>query len=184
MAFVLVLTLGTGSTHNLLTAHSNPLPVTEALSKELVRGHTTGPFSSPPLPNLHYSPLGVVPKKDGTFCIILDLLTPKGSSINDGISKENYSVRYSSFDEAVDLVFRLGPDCQMAKLDIKHAFRLCPVCQEDFCLLGMFWNNFYFVDTRMPFGSHSSPFIFNQFVDALAWMLICVPHSLDSTLFR
>ena len=36
-----------GSTRNLLSAHSNPLPVTEALSKELVRGHTAGPFSSP-----------------------------------------------------------------------------------------------------------------------------------------
>ena len=163
-----------GSTRNLLSAHSNPIPVTEALSKELVRGHTAGPFSSPPLPNFHCSPLGVVPKKDGTFRIILDLSSPKGSSINDGISKENYSVRYSSFDEAVDLVFRLGPDCQMAKLDIKHAFRLCPVRQEDFCLLGMFWNNFYFVDTRLPFGSRSSPFIFNQFADALAWILIFV----------
>ena len=41
--------------------------VTEALSKEVSRGHTTGPFSSLPLPTLQCSPLGVVPKKDGSW---------------------------------------------------------------------------------------------------------------------
>ena len=67
----------------------------------------------------------------------------------------------------------------MAKMDIKHAFRLCPVRPEDWCLLGMFWNNCYFVDTRLPFGSRSSPFIFNTFADALTWILttiFLIPH--------
>ena len=62
----------------------------------------------------------------------------------------------------------------MGKLDIKHAFRLCPVSPLDWPLLGMFWNNFYFVDTRLPFGRRSSPFIFNTFTDALTWILIHV----------
>ena len=53
-------------------------------------------------------------------------------------------------------------------------FASCPVSPLDWPLLGMFWNNFYFVDTRLPFGSRSSPFIFNTFADALTWILIHV----------
>ena len=32
----------------------------------------------------------------------------------------------------------------------------------------------YFVDTRLPFGSRSSPFLFNRFANLLAWILIFV----------
>ena len=74
----------------------------------------------------------------------------------------------------------------MGKLDIKHAFRLCPVHPADWCLLGYKWDGRYFVDTRLPFGSRSSPFIFNQFAEALIWilrhvygMVRCVVHYLD-----
>ena len=62
----------------------------------------------------------------------------------------------------------------MAKLEIQHAFRLCPVRSADWHLLGMFWNQQYFIDTRLPFGSRSSPYIFNTFADALAWILVFV----------
>ena len=75
---------------NLLTARSNPSPVTEAIRKELSRGHTAGPFSQPPMSPFHCSPLGAVPKKDGTFRIILDLSSPRGSSINEGIPKDEF----------------------------------------------------------------------------------------------
>jgi len=60
----------------------------------------------------------------------------------------------------------------MAKVDIKHAFRLCPVHPADWPLLGYSWLNRFFFDTRLPFGSRSSPFIFNAFADALLWILV------------
>ena len=60
----------------------------------------------------------------------------------------------------------------MAKIDIKHAFRLCPVHPDDWPLLGFKWLGNYFFDVCLPFGSRSSPFIFNTFADALAWILI------------
>ena len=70
----------------------------------------------------------------------------------------------------------------MAKLDIKHAFHLCPVHPSDWPYLGYKWLDQYFVDLRLPFGSRSSPFIFNQFAEALLWILICVfgiPHIIN-----
>ena len=59
----------------------------------------------------------------------------------------------------------------LAKMDGKHAFRHCPVCMADWPLLCYVWLGAYFVDTRLPFGSRSSPAIFNSFADLLAWIL-------------
>ena len=94
-------------------------------------------------------------------------------------------MKYSSFDDAVSLVQALGPNVFMAKLDIRHAFRLCPVRPDQWGLLGYCWQGEFYVDTRLPFGSRSSPFIFNTFADLLLWILIyiggilCVIHYLD-----
>ena len=108
----------------------------------------------------------MVPKKDGTFRIILDLSSPKGSSINDGISKENYSVRYSSFDEAVDFVFRLGPDCQMAYLECSGTISILSTqdCHLVAVLLHLFLIN---LPTRISLDIN-----------------FCIQYSLHSTLFR
>ena len=59
----------------------------------------------------------------------------------------------------------------MAKIDIQHAFRLCPVRPEDWPLLGFSWESKFYCDLRLPFGSRSSPFIFNTFAEALWWII-------------
>ena len=159
---------------NLKSARYHPREVTAAINKEVERGHTVGPFSVPPFSNFHTSPLGAVPKKDGSYRLILDLSSPEGSSVNDGISHENFSVTYTSFDQATDMVFVSGRGSYMAKIDIKHAFRLCPVHPQDYPLLGIRWQGKYYVDTRLPFGSRSSPFIFNRFADALWWIITTI----------
>ena len=153
---------------------SNPAAVKESLKKELCRGHTSGPFDRAPYPVLHCSPLGAIQKKDNSHRIILDLSSPRGSSVNEGISSSDYSVRYSSFDDAVTLVTQFTNGCYLAKLDIKHAFHLCPVRPEDWCLLGHYFEAQFFVDTRLPFGSRSSPFLFNTVADLITWILIFV----------
>ena len=154
------------------SAHRYEDKVDEAILKELNRGHTVGPFDSFPFPNFHCSPLGAAPKKDGTVRVVLDLSSPKGLSVNDGIDREDYSVSYSSFDEAVEVVRRLGRCCYLAKLDVKHAFRLCPVYCDDWPLLGYKWKGRYYFDVVLPFGGRSSPFIFNNFADVLAWIFL------------
>ena len=72
------------------------------------------------------------------------------------------------------MVHSLGQGAFMAKLNIKHAFQLCPVRAEDWVHLGYCWLNKFFIDTRLPFGSRSSPYIFNQFADALMWNLMTI----------
>ena len=79
------------------------------------------------------------------------------------------------------MIYSLGPGTFLAKIDIKHAFRLCPVRVQDFPLLGMVWRGQYYVDTRLPFGSRSSPYIFNTFADFLCWCIVylcCIQYTL------
>ena len=128
-----------------------------------------GPFKTVPFTKYHLSPLGGVPKPDGSTRVILDLSSPRGSSVNDFISKEAYSVRYAKFDDAVDMASAVE-NSFMAKLDVRHAFRLCPVHPEDWPLLTYWWKGRFFVDVVLPFGCRSSPFIFNTFADTLEWV--------------
>ena len=63
----------------------------------------------------------------------------------------------------------LGRGALLAKLDVKHAFRLCPVYQADQHLLGMQWQGKYYYDRVLPFGLRSAPFIFNCLAQTVEW---------------
>ena len=113
-------------TPNLKSALLHPATVSEALAKEVSRGHTAGPFPSSPIPNLQRSPLRVVPKKDGTWRIIMDLSSLHGSSINDYISKDEYTLHYatisdkSPWDTLRQIAFSLSFDTYTILLPSHH----------------------------------------------------------------
>ena len=157
--------------NNLMFATEHKEAVTTALMKEVPRGHTAGSFDTLPWPYLHCSPLDSCEKRDNTRRLIIDLSQPRGQSINEGIDKDQYSVQYTHFDEATKLVRLTGKNCLMSKVGIQHAFRLLPVLPAQLILLGIFWLGKFFVDTRLPFGLRSSPSIFNQFTDAVCWII-------------
>ena len=120
------------------SALENPVAVSAKLAKELAAGRIAGPFGVPPFPDFMISPLGLVPKKTPSeFRLIHHLSFPRGSSVNDGISRALCSVNYASTDDAIKLVKQLGPGCYMAKTDIASAFRIIPIHPCDFHLLGM-----------------------------------------------
>ena len=60
---------------------------------------------------------------------------------------------------------------QLAKVDIKSAYRNIPVQLEDRWMLGMRWEGGLFVDIVLPFGLRSAPKIFTAVADAVEWML-------------
>ena len=158
------------------SARDHPDDVTKAINKELSHGHMAGPFSEPPFADLHCSPLGAREKDDGSYRLIMDLSYPKGGSINDFISKEDFSVHYTKFDEATRLVRQRGRNCLMFKMDIKHAFRVLPIHPSQWKYLGTKWMGFYFVDFRFPFGLRSSPGVFTRFADAVCWIIQNIYH--------
>ena len=95
------------------------------------------------------------------------LVRPQGLSINDGISKDEFSLHYITVDDAVRLMHKHGKGARLAKVDLQNAFRLCPVSLADWSLLGIHWERQYYVDKVLPFGLRSSPFLFKMLADAL-----------------
>ena len=133
---------------NLPSATQHPQVVSQILAKEVELGRVAGPFNSPPFPNLQVSPIGVIPKKHSDkFRLIFHLSYPKtGDSINSYISKEDYSLQYTKIDNAIKALLTFGPGAFMAKTDIESAFRIFPIHRDDWELLGMLWEDKYYVD--------------------------------------
>ena len=173
---------------NLSSAFQHARIVDEEIAKECNAGRLLGPFETPPLENLKCSGVGVVPKKNGKWRMIHHLSAPAGQSINDGIAKDNFSLHYSSVDDATRILSRLGKGAFLAKVDLKSAFRMVPVQRDDWELLGIQWKQAFYVDTCLPFGLRSAPYLFNQFAEALQWILQnnygfeCLIHYLDDYL--
>ena len=111
-----------------------------------------------------------MPKHDGGWRTIYHLSAPHGNSINDYINPD-YTLSYCSVDDAYAILNLLGTGALMSKIDLKNAFRLIPVHPNDWNLLGICWRNKFYIDTCLPFGLHSAPFIFNQLSVAIHWIL-------------
>lgn len=177
--------------YNCNNLKSLKLLTTEAIqlvNKEINMGRVAGPFPYSPLHNLRLSPIGMVPKKDGTFRLIHHLSHPAGDSVNDYIDHKYCSVRYTPFEEALEMLEKLGSGALMARLDVKSAFRLLPVHPSDFQLLGYKINDYIYIDKCMPFGCSVSCAKFEKFASFLEWVLktLCqsynVVHYLDDFL--
>ena len=145
--------------------------IADTIQAEITAGHTCGPFDYSPFTDLICSPLFVIPKKNSSkFRAILNLSSPVGSSVNDYIDKDCFSMHYSRIDDAIFHLTQLGKGALMSKLDIKSAFRLIPVHPCDWPLLGYCIDNKFYYDTVLPFGLRSSPYLFCLISDAILWI--------------
>lgn len=89
------------------------------------------PFTSSILHNIRFSPVGLVPQKDGSYMLINHLSYPAGLSVNDLIDSQYCSVRNKSFESALDMLAKVGKGALVTRLDIKRAFRLLPINPSD-----------------------------------------------------
>ena len=100
-----------------VTSRSRPILQVYPLTK------ATTPFIS--------SPLGFVPKPDGSWCRIYHLSYPAGKLTNDGILIIARAIEYITLENIFNMVVRAGWGCILIKKDIKDAFRNIPVTEED-----------------------------------------------------
>lgn len=156
------------------SAFQHPRVIDEYLANEVRLGRVAGPFSRPPIPSLHVSSFGVIPKRGqaGKWRLIVDLSSPRGASVNDGINPESFTLQYIRVDTIIRMVAKFGPGALIAKFDVEAAYRNIPVNPVDRYLLGMKWRGNYFVDLTLPFGLRSAPFIFDSVASIVEWILI------------
>ena len=97
-------------------ARDFPQAVGKYVKKEVELGATLGPFQSNPLGMpLAISPINTVPKSDSAERrIIMDLSSPPGQLVNDGIVKgkfleEPYKLKLPRVDGMIELINQKGP---------------------------------------------------------------------------
>lgn len=178
-----------GISKNLVSADQNKVETLAKLIKEVRLGRMLGPFSCPPISTLRTSPIGLVPKSDGTWRLITHLSYPSGNSINDFIGEEFRSVKYSTLDSILDMIYNSGVGAKMARMDIKSAFRLMIMNPSDFHLLGIHFDDKYYIDKCLPFGCGISCQLFEKFANFVQWVvkhesgLDTMDHYLDDFFF-
>ena len=97
-------------------------------------------------PGIHCSPVGVIPKKrPGKWRLIVDLSSPRGFSINDGISPDFSTLSYTPVDHLASLVLSHGRGAFLVKADIKEAYHMIPIHPDDQHLLGIRWNECVYI---------------------------------------
>ena len=140
-----------GRNHPSATEH--PLIVQQHIEVERARGSLVGPLPPFLAATVHLSPLGLVPKPHSDkWRLIVNLSSPEGYSVNDGICPDLTSVVYASVDNAVEIIRHLGLGTELVKIDLKDAYRVIPVHPQDHHLLGTQWCGDTFVDRSLPFG--------------------------------
>ena len=89
------------------------------IAEECAAGRLLGPFDPASLPSVQTSSFGVIPKSTpGKWRLILDLSSPEGHSVNDGIDQDLCSLSYIKVDDAAKAAVKLGRGALLAKVDI------------------------------------------------------------------
>ena len=126
------------SKENMRSTREHPKVIREYLEKEGLAGRLLGPFDPNLFPEVHTSRFGIIPKSEpGCWRLIVDLSSPDGASVNDGIDPEVCSLSYATIDDAARMIGYTGWGSLLAKVDIKNAYHIIPVHPEDRALLGM-----------------------------------------------
>ena len=120
-----------------LPVHLRPV-LQKKLQKELDAGRILGPFDEPPFPKLKVYPIKVAPKKTpGEYRFIHNLSYPYDEeAVNTSIPRYKVSVQYSTSEDAIAHIKEVGTEANLAKTDIKSAFRIVPIHPDDHHLLG------------------------------------------------
>ena len=159
---------------NSAVAQAKPDELRKLVQKELDLGHMLGPFDKPPLPNMVYSPLHLVPKAGNPdeYRLIHNPAFPyTEQSVNKSIPKDESSVHYHYIDELIEMAMDLGENIWGCRVDFSHAFRNLGVCLADLALLGFTLDGKYYLNSSVPFGAASSCQIFERVATVLQWIV-------------
>ena len=148
------------------------------LDTELAHGAIIGPFSSPPFsPWSQVSPMMTRDKKGSSDRrVVVDLSFPKGRSVNSGIKKgcyqgEPFVFTLPSMTDLSSNAVELGPGCFLWSADLARAYRQLRICPLSAPLLGLIFNNQYYLDTAPSFGCRISALACARTTSAVVWLM-------------
>ena len=148
---------------NLLSAEQHKNEMLLKLQNEVKLGWILGPFKNMPISTLQISPIGLGPKPDRNWRLITNLSHPPNKGIHSYIDHDFCKVNYSSLDSILEMIYNCGKSAELANIDIKSAFKLLIVNPADFDLLGIKFDNMYYIDKCLPMGCSVSCNLFEKF---------------------
>ena len=144
------------------SARRNHAELVQAVERAVAKGHSIGPFPSPPFANLVVHPLGLAPKSDGSYRIIEDASMPRGDSVNDWTA--DVPQQYERWSCVVDHLLRAAPGSFLLQFDKSDAYRSVRLRRVEHHLTGFHvpGKGFYY-SPNCPFGFKASAFLWPRF---------------------
>ena len=144
------------------------------ISGEITRNGLTGPFTSPPWPNLMLSPLMTAPKKPDSRRPVFDA-TFGDKSLNNATPCDHYLgtptvYTYPKIDDFKDIVLSCGRGCFMWKRDLHRFYLQIPMDPVEYRKVGCIWRGLFFVFVGLMFGLRHSGLQGQRITDALSWI--------------
>ena len=102
------------------------------------------------------------PKPNGSVRIILNLSAPKGSSVNDGINKDDFPASMSSTTNWLRVLNKAGKRCKFCKIDWADAYKHITVHEDDLHLQWFSWLGMSFIELCLVFGCVCSAGLFDR----------------------
>ena len=163
---------------NHTSAHLHPQAVTNYLQTEIDFDAIAGPFSTPPFDGwFHTSPMMVRDKKDSKAKrIIVDLSWPLGNSVNSNIPFDVYKgqptvMQLPTPEDLATALLAAPGSAHMFCIDLSRAYRQLRVDPQDWPLLGLAWNNSFFLDRALAFGGRWHAAACQRVTDALRYVV-------------
>ena len=177
---------------NAPSVYENGFAVSDALQEGLIDGYLAGPYTWEEVekllgPEFSTNPMNTRPKPNGKLRIIIDASAPHdkdesvpgwfwnpdlpGSS-NSSIDVKQFPAKMSSVGKFVRTLYRVGRNARICKIDQSSAYKHQHVRKEDWCLQVLEWGGRLFIETRLMFGTKSSPGIYDELHKAFIYPVI------------
>ena len=153
------------------------LQIKEEFDTEVSKGRMQGPFTelptTGPFSYTRTNPTFLIPKKATDKLRRIDHLSfPEGSSINDGIDKNEFPVNFTDVTKLTDAVLDHPKDTLVSLLDIEDAYRNIPLNPVDVGLFCQCIRNIFYLQLFMCFGGTSFCGIFDTFTMLIIWIIL------------
>ena len=148
---------------NAPSAFEHPEHVTDAIATWVVKEFVYGPVEECEVPtDAKVNGIMCREKPDGSVRIILNMSSPTGNCVNEGIDNSQFPAEMSSTRKWLAVLGKAGRQCQIMKLDWSDAYKHLKVRKEDLGLQWFSWLGAYFAELCLIFGTSSSVGIYDR----------------------
>ena len=158
---------------NAPSAYEDGEKVTDAICDWVKKGFAFGPVDKDQVPaGAKLSGIMTRSKPDGSVRIILNLSSPAGKAVNEGISSEDFPTTMSSTSKWLRALNKAGRFCLISKCDWSDAYKHVAVHHEDLHLQWFSWLGRYFCELCLVFGCVSSAGIYDRLAKVVLQIIL------------